>query len=192
MDTTLESAPLPAKPTLLDRSLELLEEAGLSLVPEARVCLVGQLAPGTTGATFGSWCEMTLKKACPTATGLLLMLPTGFLHTFEGPQPELSRFLKELAASGTLAAARVIAQQESVRTRYFPHWIAKEGSAMRSNYMELDEDAVPALLAETAIGTALPLVKSTEPREHDAPSMTADARLLLRLPCRDAQDWQEV
>ena len=63
----MDSTFVPTKPTLLDVSLERLEAAGRSLTPVARVCVVGKLAEGTTGAAFGSWSESTLKKLCPTA-----------------------------------------------------------------------------------------------------------------------------
>ena len=46
--------------------------------------------------------------------------------------------------------------------RYFPHWLAMEATAMRSNYAEVDEDGIPALLGETVVATLKMGKKFTE------------------------------
>jgi hypothetical protein len=137
--------------SLLDVALEGLDAAGRGLQPVARVCLLGQLAADVLASDHGHWCASHLS---PQLTGLLLLLPGGWLHTIEGPYPELAAFLKMVAAEqpSKIAGVRIIAAQEDVRSRCFPHWSYKEASVQRSNYAEIDADGVPALLADTQIG----------------------------------------
>jgi len=137
--------------TLLDSHIEQLEASGKGLKTMTRMCLIGRLAPGSSAAAFSSWCETALAPAGGSITGLLLLLPDGWVQTIEGPQEEVPGFVRSLRDCTHLAASRVLSAQEDVRSRYFPHWSSAEASVQRSNYAEIEADGVPALLADTVI-----------------------------------------
>lgn len=141
--------------SLLDTVTDSLAAAGRPLVTLSRVCLVGKLSGVVPDATFKTWCE-TYVRSPAEVTGLLLLLDSGFLATIEGPTNDLLPLLKAMAEQlepgGSLAAVKVVSQQEDVRSRYFPSWLSHKMSVVRSNYAELEvEGALTALLAETVI-----------------------------------------
>lgn len=137
---------------LLDTHLEALEASGKGLKTMTRVCVIGKLSAGASGSGFSSWCQKSLAPSGDSVTGLLLLLPDGFVHTLEGPQADIPPFLQSLHLCDQLAECRIISSQEDVRSAYFPHWTSAEANVQRSNYAEIDEDGVPGLLADTAIG----------------------------------------
>jgi len=133
---------------LLDQALGRLEEAGVSLEPATRVCVIGKLASGTA-ASFASWCEAQLKPR--DATGFLLLLATGWVHTIEGAPTDVIFFLHRLASEKNVQDVKVIACQEDVRKRYFPHWCSKELSVPRANFADIEPGTFHTLLSDTAI-----------------------------------------
>jgi hypothetical protein len=142
--------------SLLDASLEHLEGAGHSLQLLTRVCLVGRCAPGSPAAAFASSCADLCKP--PLVTGLLLMLPDGWLQTVEGPTASLVPFLRALdklqQQGEKLSAVKIVSVQEDVRARYFNSWGSKSVSVVRSNFMEIEgsDSAQAAMIADAAIG----------------------------------------
>ena len=142
--------------SLLDTVTERLIKSGRGLETLSRVCLLGKLAPNQTNAAFGSWCQGQLDAFDGRVTGLLLLMPPGWLFAFEGPPADMSAFMKILAPEvpGQLESVSILSCQEDIRSRCFPHWTCKETSVQRSNYAELESDgsSVPGLLADTVIG----------------------------------------
>ena len=144
--------------SLLDVGLERLAAAERGLQPIARVCLVGSLSPGASADAFGAWCADFCKPPA-AVTGLLLLFPTGWLQTMEGPTADLLPLLHAMAAQldpgAMLRTVSVISAQEDVRGRYFSTYVHRQVSAVRNNYCEIEEgndSAVPAFLSELAIG----------------------------------------
>lgn len=142
--------------SLLDVTLERLEGAGRELQPLARVSLIGRVAAGTSADAFAASCGERCKVSGTALTGLLMLLPNGWIQTVEGSLQDILPYLHFLAAQfadGKLAKLSVISQQEDIRSRYFPSWQSKSVSAMRSNYMEYDgEEGLAALVSEAVIG----------------------------------------
>ncbi len=138
--------------TLLDVHLEQLESSGKGLETMTRVCLMGKLAPGTSASSFSSWCQTQLAPAGGSITGLLVLLPEAWVQTIEGPAADIPPFLHALRHCSQLRSSTVLAAQEDVRSRYFPHWTSAEAVVVRSNYAEIEADGVPGLIADTVIG----------------------------------------
>lgn len=178
--------------SLLSYSVAALEGASRSLQPITRVCLVGRLAPGAAAASFSSWCQAFTKPPAQL-TGLLLLLPTGWLQIVEGPPADVVSFVRameaQLAPGEHLSVAKVVSTQEDVRERFYPGWSSKSVSVVRTNYTDISESeaALSAMLADTTIGARAP------PAARALPEST------LR-PCgasvfcvfRHAQDWAEA
>lgn len=175
--------------SLVDTVLDKLQAAGRGLTPLTRVCLVGQLAPGTSASHFGDWCS-NVTADHRDVTGLLLLLPTGWIQTIEGPAADVMPYLHAIAGQlgNLLSSVKVIGCQEDVRGRYFMEWAFTQANALRNNYAELDgESALPAMLADTVIGmlkigkklkdgASLSVVQSWE--SHFADSMPSNERLV--------------
>ena len=137
--------------TLLDVLMEHRESSGKGLQTMTRVCLMGRLAAGTTGPSFSSWCEKALLPSGNSVTGLLVLLPEGWFQTIEGPAEDIPPFLQALRHCSLLRSTTVLACQEDVRTRYFPHWSSAQAVVVRSNYAEIDADGLPKLIADTVV-----------------------------------------
>jgi len=142
--------------SLLDVALERLTDAGRELEPLMRVSLIGRLAAGSSADAFGKWCAEHCKQPAQL-TGLLMMLPNGWVQTIEGPGADVVPYLHamraQMSGSGMLAKAVVIAAQEDIRGRYFPSWAYKSASAQRSNYAEVETEAqLAAVVSDLAIG----------------------------------------
>ena len=137
-------------PSLLDRQLEQLNEAGRGLKTTTRVCIIGKLADGVSATSFSSWCQSAITSS---TSGLLILLPNAWIQTIEGPQEDIPPLLRLLNDSSHVSAARVISSQEDIPGRCFPHWTSVEANAQRSNYAEIEgEDGIAELLADTSIG----------------------------------------
>jgi len=141
--------------TLLGTVLDRLNENNRSLVTLSRVCLVGKLSGTTPEAAFSAWCDNYFRPPADV-TGLLLQLDSGFIVTMEGATNDLLPFLRaltdQLEPGGSCSSAKVVAQQEDVRGRYFPKWSTHKMSVVRSNYAELElEGALANLCSETVI-----------------------------------------
>ena len=162
---------------LLDGALGRLEEAGVSLEPMTRVCIIGKLA-SATAAAFASWCEAQLKPR--DATGFLLLLGTGWVHTFECAPADAASFLHSLAAEKSVQDVKVIACQEDVRKRYFPHWCSKELSVPRANFADIEPGTFHTLLSDTAIGACY--CRPTGPSFERALPATRAPHMLLCQP----------
>jgi hypothetical protein len=112
---------------------------------------MGRLAAGTTAPSFSSWCEKALLPSGNSVTGLLVLLPEGWFQTIEGPAADIPPFLQALRHCSLLRSTTVLACQEDVRTRYFPHWSSAQAVVVRSNYAEIDADGLPKLIADTVV-----------------------------------------
>ncbi len=170
--------------SLLDVLLQRLEESGRSLSTISRVTMVGKLRPTAAPDAFALAC----KGAVPSdgsLNGLLLLLQTGFCQTVEGPSATLVAFLRAMEAQcspdGLCESCKVIGSQEDV-TAAFAYWGFKELSVQRGNYMDVDDAALPALLADAVVGAPTGSRRAATPRAHAAPrARAAAARLPLLL-----------
>jgi hypothetical protein len=83
--------------SLLDLSLERLEAAGQTLETRTRMTLVGRLAPTAAADAFGMLCKEQFGGE-GQVTGLLLMMPNGWVQTIEGASSDLLAFVAALQA----------------------------------------------------------------------------------------------
>lgn len=154
--------------SLLDVTLERVEAAGRGLQPLTRVSLIGRLAVGTSADAFAGVCAEHCKAPGRDLTGLLMLLPNGWIQTVEGSHQDVLPYLRVLAAQfadGKLAKLSVISSQEDIRGRYFKSWASKSVSAQRSNYSEYDGEAgLAALVSDTVIGACTLLPQTAKPR----------------------------
>ena len=145
----------PQATTLLDTVLDGLVTAGRPLLTITRMCLIGKLSDGSSASAFAAWCDNYCRPPAEI-TGLLLQLDGGWIMTVEGPTNDLLPFLRamhtDLSPGGSLVTVKLVSQQEDVRSRFFPIWASHKASVIRSNYAEVEGEAMlTALLAETAI-----------------------------------------
>jgi len=130
--------------SLHELALQRLQDAERPLQPLNRLCLVG--APSVRASV---WQETALRAVAAEAdaedpnaplTGLLLVLPTGWLHFVEGSLPSLSAYLallqKEEAAGG-LTRIKVASCMDDVPARTFGRWNYSKLDASRNNYTEV-------------------------------------------------------
>jgi hypothetical protein len=167
--------------SLLDVTLERVQAAGRGLQPLTRVSLIGRLAAGTSADAFAGACAEHCKAPGRDLTGLLMLLPNGWIQTVEGSHQDILPYLRTLAAhiaDGKLAKLTVISSQEDIRSRYFSSWASKSVSAMRSNYMEYEGEAgLAALVSDTVIGVCTRLAQRSEPCDPRAPCLAATCPL---------------
>jgi len=140
--------------SLLAMTMDRLAQAGRPPEPINRIIVLGKLAEGVTAEMFVSMHEQTLGQE---ATGLLLLLPSGFVEMVEGPLSALRTVLHMLANKGLVANGKVAGFTEDVPTRYFSCWCPKDLDVQRSNFVEVGkgdaaEAQVASLLADLHIG----------------------------------------
>jgi len=140
---------------MLQVVLEGLNTAERSMQPLVRVCVVGKAMDHTN--SWDKWCAGFTKELIGTdkaITGLLLMLPTGWIMMAEGVHASVTAFLRATTAQkGKLyETAKVIHHAEDISGRCFQAWGAKSGNAARNNYADVDGGLLPAMLGETVIG----------------------------------------
>lgn len=155
--------PSPAQPalaeaqkdvSLLAMTMDRLAQAGRPLEPINRIIVLGKRAEGVNVETFVSTHEQTVGK---DVTGLLLLLPGGFVEIVEGPLVALRSVLRMLSNEGLVANGKVAGFTEDVPRRSFSCWSSKELDVQRSNFVEVGkgevaEAQVATLLADLQIG----------------------------------------
>jgi len=148
--------------SVLDSTLERLEGADRPLRTTTRMCLIGKLSGGDK--EFAQWCENYCRPPAEV-TGLLLQLDGGWIMTVEGTTNDILPFLRALAMQLSpdqqvldpdqpfrVATVKVVSQQEDVRARYYSSWLHHKISVVRSNYAEIEGEAMlTSLLSDTAV-----------------------------------------
>eukprot|EP00312_Isochrysidales_sp_CCMP1244_P000353 CAMPEP_0196669072 /NCGR_PEP_ID=MMETSP1090-20130531/384_1 /TAXON_ID=37098 /ORGANISM="Isochrysis sp, Strain CCMP1244" /LENGTH=249 /DNA_ID=CAMNT_0042006569 /DNA_START=16 /DNA_END=765 /DNA_ORIENTATION=+ len=165
-DNALALMPAPsfaAEPqeTLLDVVLK--QRGEKSLQPLCRLCLAGS-SNASQGTSVGDWHQSTVRKIDASGesdlepraplTGLLLTLPSGWIHFLEGHPPSMSEYLQQLTtaeAAGILSSIKVVSCMDDAPARSFGDWLACSVEVARGNYMDVDDDTLPKLLADTVI-----------------------------------------
>ncbi|KAL3926987.1 MAG: hypothetical protein SGPRY_003034 [Prymnesium sp.] len=138
---------------MLQLALESMRRASQPLLPLSRLCLVGQTAEGG-GKAWEKFCTTIVREAPDDGiTGLLLVLPSGWVMLAEGSHPALMSLLHAIRGQqGKLIhLGRVIHQSEDVPARFFSAWGTKATSVVRHSYSEVDPKKIPAFLSEIVI-----------------------------------------
>lgn len=141
-----------AEANMLQVMIDRLSDAGRSLQPIARICMLGSLKHGVDKSFYEKWCRKQLDQG--EVTGLLLLMPTGWIQLLEGSHALLVAFLRSLDVElgTTHEAIKVIHAAEDVPKRMFRIWNAREVNIARKNYAEVNTKLLPSLLGETTIG----------------------------------------
>ena len=169
---------------MLQVTLDRLKDAGRSLQPLARICLVGRFEQGVDKSSHERTCRAHFSALDEEkgVTGLLMMLPSGWIHLVEGPHASLTGFLRTL--HGQVGAIhegiKVIHSAEDVLQRSFSSWNAKEVSAVRNNYAEVDANLLPSVLGDTVIGD--PTQRSLCMTRRDCASLQLNTKPLTQPP----------
>lgn len=158
---------------MLDATLGRLERSQRPLQPLNRLLLIGAATPGVDGPQLTEWHEkqvnavkaivMDMEKVpggeasdtSSSITGLLLSLPTGWIHMVEASLSTLTELLtaiKQGADTGVLTNVKVVSAMEDINNRTFSFWSHKQLDVGRGNYEEVTEAELPGLLANTTIG----------------------------------------
>ena len=148
-------------------------QASKSIVVSSRIFLAGKLAEGRSADAFTYTHEQAL--AGSGASGLLLLMPSGWAEVVEGPTLVLQSLLRKLLSDGSCEAVKVIGLSEDVAP-VFSYWSTAHVDVQRNNFVEIDpkkkEDALAALLADTQIGA-----DRTHATAHARPAALPSRRL---------------
>ena len=156
---------------MLEAKLERLDRTNRPQQPLSRMCLVGRAADGVSADEVVEWHEtkvravqqhvMDLEKAhgdsgdtSSAVTGMLIYLPTGWLHVVECSHATLSELLLAFTdgvALDKLRDVKVVATTDDIAGRSFVNWSHKQLDVQRGNFQEVDATTMPALLADTTI-----------------------------------------
>ncbi len=157
--------------SMLEAKLERLDRTNRPQQPLSRMCLVGRAADGVSADEVVEWHEtkvravqqhvMDLEKAhgdsgdtSSAVTGMLICLPTGWLHVVECSHATLSELLLAFTdgvALDKLRDVKVVATTDDIAGRSFVNWSHKQLDVQRGNFQEVDATTMPALLADTTI-----------------------------------------
>ena len=154
---------------MLEAKLERLDRTNRPQQPLSRMCLVGRAADGVSSEEVVEWHEqkvravqqhvMDMEKVhgdsgdtSSAVTGLLICLPTGWLHVVECSHTTLSELLLAFNDGvDKLKGVKVVASTDDIAGRAFVNWSHKQLDVQRGNFQEIDAATMPALLADTTI-----------------------------------------
>lgn len=117
----------PSAPSLLSNHLQRLDTAGVSITPMNRVFLAGSVAEGFKPEAVIAAHEAAFSGL--DVTGLMLILPTGWVGIVEATLKPLSALLKKLDEEECVANVKMVGHNEDVPARYFTFWSAKVRAA---------------------------------------------------------------